>query len=104
MQSETLFCPNCNGQREYTTRAAGPHLRADCKECGKYIKFLPTVPIDKFKMPFGKYKGKYLVDVATDEAYFEWLFNNSNSQSLKDRILEAINICKQKQKQKRLDF
>lgn len=40
-QAETaLECPQCGfGQPRVYVR--GPHLRADCASCGRYLKFVP---------------------------------------------------------------
>ena len=35
-----LDCHNCNKETEILVELKGPHLKASCAECGKYIKFL----------------------------------------------------------------
>lgn len=35
-----LECYHCNQEVDVIVRPRGPHLRADCSQCGKYIKFL----------------------------------------------------------------
>ncbi len=38
------------------------------------------------KMPFGKYKGRFILEIP-DVAYFVWLYNNTN---LPEEILFAV--------------
>lgn len=42
----------------------------------------------QIKMPFGKYKGRYLWEIA-DISYFRWLYNNAKN-NLKGEMLEAV--------------
>lgn len=35
-----LECYHCDKEVHIVVRPSGPHLRADCSQCGKYIKFL----------------------------------------------------------------
>ena len=37
---EKVTCLRCKSTDEYTVTVSGPHLKATCKKCGKYIKFL----------------------------------------------------------------
>jgi hypothetical protein len=39
-KSEEVVCVRCGTVDDYDTVPAGPHLKAVCKNCGKYIKFL----------------------------------------------------------------
>ena len=96
----TLFCKPCGKEVEYLTAPAGPHLKATCKECGGYIKFLPTVPIDQFKIPFGQYRGELILKVAEkDKQYLEWLGSQEEiKESLRNRITEAISLAGRIQK------
>lgn len=44
---------------------------------------------EKYIVPFGKYKGKLLLDLVKDEnPYIDWLLNNSNNQE----VLKAIEL------------
>lgn len=52
---------------------SGPHWRASCPRCGRYLKFLPQRASD-FHLWFGKHKSQRVADVwRTDPAYCEWL-------------------------------
>ena len=42
--TSTLFCPNCGVEVLPMLSRKGPHLRADCSVCGKYITFVPQRP------------------------------------------------------------
>ena len=35
-----LFCNNCDEDRDIYIEQKGPHLKASCIKCKKYIKFL----------------------------------------------------------------
>ena len=38
-----LYCNNCNSEEDIYVELKGPHLKAICVKCSKYIKFLnPT--------------------------------------------------------------
>lgn len=52
---------------------AGPHWKAACGRCGRYLRFLPQAAKD-FRLFFGKHQGKLLTEVWRDDpAYCEWL-------------------------------
>lgn len=36
-----LPCPNCRELVAPKVYSSGPHLRADCPGCGRYLKFVP---------------------------------------------------------------
>lgn len=53
--------------------------------------------MEKFKkiiMPFGKYKGEYIADIAhTDMKYLEWCLDNTDLRGeLKDAIVYYVNF------------
>ncbi len=84
-----LHCGHCGKDSEYKITPAGQHQKAICIECGMYIKFMPQ-PMEEFRMPFGQYKGKRLINVVReDRQYFVWLM----SQSLKPGILKERIKC-----------
>jgi len=93
MKLETLpdgsyVCPKCNGVETYTEQK-GKHIGLYCKKCG-YIKFLAQ-PWQKFKMPFGKYKGKTLLWMRkNDTPYMIWCRNNISANSIRHRCAEAL--------------
>ena len=35
-----LYCHKCQYETDIMVSISGPHLKASCCECGKYIKFL----------------------------------------------------------------
>ena len=35
-----IFCINCNNEEDILVEMKGPHLKATCVTCYKYIKFL----------------------------------------------------------------
>lgn len=79
-------CPKC-GNRTYLTRS-GHHIKWSCINCG-YLKFLPQKS-ENFIMPFGKYKGKSLIEILTvDEEYLCWA-NLNMDEKISKRIKEVI--------------
>jgi len=88
------ICKKCGSVfDEYETierifRNGTKHIEARCPVCGKYIKYLPQ---DNFRMPFGKYKGMDIMDVARkDIDYLRWLEENTTKNSIRNRCREAI--------------
>lgn len=74
----------------------GQHLRADCPECGTYLKYLAqSIP----KLFFGKFKGKPVDEVAReDPRYLAWVLDKSNirlTQSLRRSIAQALGRTEQ---------
>ncbi len=74
---EKIKCNRCQKDVEPILSASGKHLRADCPDCGKYIKFLPQMDIDH-EMPFGEYKGKKISEIE-DKKYLKWFLKNIKS-------------------------
>jgi hypothetical protein len=74
-----LTCPHCGAVNDYTTSLSGPHLRADCNQCKRYIKFLPQ-ETSKPILYFGKYKGREISSMNSQEElnYLKWLFSQSD--------------------------
>jgi hypothetical protein len=69
-----LECPHCGYDDVPDTERSGDHLKATCKQCGRYIKFLPQA-VGDFKLWFGRFKNQRLRDVAaSDEGrkYLQW--------------------------------
>lgn len=64
------------------------HHRRTCEYCGKFLGYQQTIKNDVFKMPFGKHKGKPIVDAVKDDTdYFVWLLDNMKlSAGLSARI------------------
>lgn len=61
------------------------HLRIDCKACGRFIQYAPTSSDEDFKMPFGKHKGKRLVEVPKEYLVW-WLCTEPKDGNLKKRV------------------
>lgn len=36
----TMYCPYCDNEVQIVIKPSGPHLKAECGECGKYLKFM----------------------------------------------------------------
>lgn len=87
-----MKCKHCQSE-QYKTEMAGPHLKAVCADCGRYIKFLPQ-PIDwaTRKIPIGKYKDclySYVAEI--DPEYLRWQAENlkgRNQEVAEEAIFE----------------
>lgn len=93
--SETLRCPSCDWQgTEALLYRSGAHVRADCPECGRYIKFVAQHPPEEAQLHFGKYRGERVVDVANaDPDYLRWVLDNVViSRGLRSSIRMALGI------------
>jgi hypothetical protein len=44
---ENVICRNCGSINDYRTSKSGPHIKAVCNSCDKYIKFLPQTNVKK---------------------------------------------------------
>lgn len=85
---EDLVCPQC-GAEDYHIEPAGPHNKAVCNCCNAYIKFVAK-PHQTPKLFFGKYAGREIKLMVSEEeiSYLRWLYHNA--RSLKAKTLEAI--------------
>lgn len=82
------------GSTSYHTEKSGPHLKAICNDCNKYIQFIPQGVTDETRMFYGKYKDRQLKDIPAD--YWVWMYeNNRLSGSLKVYVAERIELFKQ---------
>lgn len=95
------FCPSCNNEMDFVVEkqvfANGTeHLRGTCTTC-HHTKFLPqNKPADQVILPFGKHKGKRLIDVPAD--YLEWLIEKSVVKG------GLLNSCKELIQQRHCEF
>jgi uncharacterized protein (DUF3820 family) len=51
------------------------HVERRCSVCGNFIKYVPQNKVidECYTMPFGKHKGKTLIDIAREDCdYLEW--------------------------------
>lgn len=73
MEIPTLTCKRCGLIDEVLVSQQGVHVRADCRGCGSFIKFLPqgSPPV----LYFGKYKDREIASLTTIEEikYLQWL-------------------------------
>lgn len=75
-------------KQEVALKQGGFHLKASCPSCNNYIKFLPHSPPKFF---FGKYKGKFISEVAkSDPTYLRWLLSEKIKPRLASDIKEAL--------------
>lgn len=86
----TIICAKC-GHDGYILSKANIHLKATCKKCGAFIKFVPQENIME-RFPFGQYKNE-LISKCEDKNYLNWLLTQQNikiSNSLKNAILKQL--------------
>lgn len=86
------FCPNCKKTtfQNVESRTWGGDERevGTCNTCGR-SRVLAIDDPKELKMPFGKYKGEKLGDIAIDDpSYLRWSYDNMDS--LPERYREAI--------------
>jgi hypothetical protein len=85
-------CPKCNSTN-IEQRKQGPHVGEYCKNCGKWLRWLPQYTnIENFIWPLGtKHKGKTIGSIIkTDPAYLQWAADNIRSQNLKRKATEIL--------------
>jgi hypothetical protein len=83
MNTEEIVCNRCGSVNDYKTEQAGPHIKAICNGCDKYIKFLGQD--GPFILPFGKFKGSIITSLKSREEveYLKWLLSVSKSNIAK---------------------
>jgi hypothetical protein len=73
MELPSLTCKRCGLIDEVLITQQGVHVRADCRGCGAFIKFVPqgAPPV----LYFGKYKGREISSLTSKEEvrYLQWL-------------------------------
>jgi uncharacterized protein (DUF3820 family) len=77
---EKMTCVYC-GENEPIMSQSGPHLKATCSICNRFIKFV-TQNKEMDIMPFGKYKGIRFEHI-TDSEYLNWMLQNLKSPECK---------------------
>jgi len=68
------------------------HTQLVCPRCGRKGNFVTSIADEDYKMPFGKYRGERLYELArTNASYLQWVLKNLDVQkSLRDRIGRAL--------------
>lgn len=93
MNPDSVSCPKCGAVDDYKTSQSGPHVRADCNQCGRFIKFLPQSYPTDVKLYFGKYTNQRVNDI-TDLSYLQWAdanlsdINPKTRNAIKSRIVQ----------------
>ena len=75
-----------------TNKIGNPYIKVNCSGCGEHIKFLEADgdPRD-FIIPFGKHTGKRLSEIyRIDKPYLEWISQNFDEGSIKNKILYVL--------------
>ena len=73
------------------------HYERWCKDCGAFIQYAPKTEVNPncyeeenvalFEMPFGKYKGRQLYQIAQEDyKYLIWGVENIKQENIKSRI------------------
>lgn len=88
---ETITCPHCNAVDDYRTSNSGPHVRADCNQCGRYIKFLKQSYAPQSICYTGKYYGKPFSAI-TDLDWLRWCHANAPMKNTQYRELFTARI------------
>ena len=72
-----IICTRCGLVNDYRTEKAGPHIKAVCNGCDRYIKFLPQGN-EEPTLYFPKYKGRTVKSMVAPEeiSYLKWLLGN----------------------------
>lgn len=68
------------------------HIRLSCKACGTFLQWAPHKMNDEFQMPYGKYKGLTLYEIAEqDPGYLFWLRDaRATSNGIRRRCDEVL--------------
>lgn len=82
-----IVCQRCGSINDFIIQKPSIHYKCTCK-CGSFIKNIGTN--EPATLYFGKYKGREISSMRSDEElnYLNWLLNNS--QSIKGKLLDAI--------------
>jgi len=88
---EDIKCLRCDSTNDYRIEESGPHKKAVCNKCNKYIKFLPQSY--KTFLYFGKYKGRDISTMKSDDelAYLYWLSKTNIKRGLVVTIQNHLN-------------
>ena len=86
---EKVICKKCGCEEYETATMSNGNIKATCKRCKSYIKFLTK---DEYpKIHFGKYKG-IEVRKMSDVKYLRWMLEHAkNSKRTETAIRNRIN-------------
>lgn len=65
---ENITCLRCGTANEFYIEESGPHTKAICNHCNRYIKFIQK---ELPKLYVGKYKGIAISEIE-DIGYLKW--------------------------------
>lgn len=86
----SITCRHCGAVDNYRTEPAGPHVKAVCAYCNRYIKFLPQpgLPdeLDSVRIHFGQHTGTLISEI--NNTYLQWVLNTI--QKLPTKTRQAI--------------
>jgi predicted nucleic acid-binding Zn-ribbon protein len=90
---EKVICSNCGSVDNYHKTKqefedGSIHIRATCKDCGKYIKYVPKDAPSTY-IPFGKYKGRHTYEV-DDLDYLRWFITICDKDRLRRGVCNRI--------------
>jgi uncharacterized protein (DUF3820 family) len=90
-----ITCQRCGSVNDYHVVKTELHDTAYCNGCDAYIKHLPkNNPI--VIMPFGKYKGREISSLLSDEElrYVTWMLHNSTAnEKIKTALKNHLQSC-----------
>lgn len=81
-----VICQRCQTINDFHVVPSGPHLKAICNNCGRYIKFVSQEK-EPPKFYFGKHVGKYVHEIE-DMQYLKWALKDM--RNLKEPMRKAI--------------
>jgi len=75
--TESIVCTRCGLVDDYRTEKSGPHIKAICNGCDRYIKFLPQGN-EEPTLHFGKYKTRTIKSMTSPDetSYLRWILGN----------------------------
>jgi exodeoxyribonuclease X-like protein len=95
-------CPRCNALLSVIRPAHPPHYaELWCDACGRHCGWAstPTEALGGYTMPFGKYRGKTLDEIAaTDRGYLEWVTSDLKDERIKKSVRRYLEYKLQESK------
>lgn len=83
-----LSCTSCGLINDYTITEKNNQRVCTCNGCGRFLGNKPKDEYDvkNIMMPFGKYKGQYIIQI-NDLNYLRWVLKNV---TIKGGVLAAV--------------